>query len=393
MTMNKQLEAFSLLAYLLPVICSFCYGLMLIFRRESRVKQVMGFMMLMASLCYATSLLYDSMVQQDGRVPILNAWHMGSSLMISPIVGWYFTLLVRPDAKFFPRFTMFLSPFFISIIVSSLFATFAEPMPNVYTIKDYMVLVKHYPEASYRLVLTIIFIAELIILPVGAELQLKKHRERIKNDFSYTEKVDLSWVHVLILLCAVCGILNLVYAFSSAVHVRTIYNMIFFVLLLIFCITGGLHPDIYYVPKPTGVNRYHNEIPLHASLFIPPGQEKAKIAPPMYRKIHEGITHLLEEQEIYCNPNLRLDDIADMLNTNKTYVSIVINELFQTNFYTLINRYRIKKAIGLIEKRDFSIKDVSAKSGFNSQSVFCTVFKKEMKVTPLEWTKRVKNEK
>ncbi len=388
--MNKINDFFPWLAYSLPVIGSFCYGLMLIFRHESRVKRMMGFMMLMSSLCFVTSMIYDHHMQQDGRVPILNAWHMGSMLMMCPIIGWYLILLTRPDAKFFPRFVLLFIPFFVSIIISFLFAAYAKPMPHVHTIREYMALLDDYPEATYRLVLTVICVAECIILPIGAELQLKAHRKRIKNDFSYTQKVDLSWVHILILLCFMACVFNLIYAFTSSIQVRMIYSIVFFIITLLFCILGGIHPDIYYIPKPENTNKHYSKIPPNAALFIPPGQEKVKISSSMYRKIHEGILHLLEEQEVYCNPKLRLDDIADMLNTNKTYVSIVINESFQTNFYTLINRYRIKKATGLMENRDFSIKDVSIKSGFNSQSVFNTVFKKEMKMTPLEWMKNKK---
>ncbi len=390
--MTSIFESFPLLAYLLPVICCFCYGLMLIFRRESRVKRTMGFMMLMASLCYATSLAYDSMVQQDGLVPILNVWHMGSSLMMCPILIWYLTILIRPDTKFFSRYFLFLIPFFVSIIVSFLFVFFAKPMPDVYTIADYMSLLKTYPETTYRLILTVVFAAELVYLPVGAELQLKAHRKRIKNDFSYTEKVDLNWIHILILLCFICGVLNFVYAFSSSVQTRTVYSIMFFILIVIFCILGGIHPDIYYLSEPEGTKGPRYERPPHAVLFIPPEQEKVKISPLMYEKIYKGLTELLEQQEIYCKPDLRLDDLADILHTNKTYVSLVINESFHTNFYTLINQYRIRKAVTLLENPKLQIKAICIQSGFYSQSVFNTLFKKEMGITPSEWMKKVKNE-
>ncbi len=385
--MISRFEPIPLLAYLLPIICCFCYGLMLIFRHESRVKRFMGFMMLMAGLCYATSLAYDSMVQQDGRVPILNAWHMGSSLMMCPILIWYLTILIRPDTKFFPRYFLLLIPFFISILGSFLFLLSAPPMPDVYTITDYIALLRHYPEATYRLVLTAVFAAELIYLPVGAELQLKAHRVRMKDDFSYTEKVNLNWIHILILLGFICGILNFIYAFTASVQIRTAYSILFFVLIVIFCILGGVHPDIYYISEPEGAKGPNYKIPPRAVLFIPPEQERAKINPLIYEKIREGLADLLDQQEVYCKSDLRLDDLAEMLHTNKTYVSLVINESFHTNFYTLINRYRVKKAIDLLKNKEVQVKDVWTQSGFHSQSVFNAVFKKETQQTPSEWVK------
>ncbi len=387
--MAQTFEPFPFLAYLLPVICCFCYGLMLIFRHESRVKRIMGIMMLMACFCFAMSLTYDSMMQQDGQVPILNVWHMGSVLMMCPVIGWYLTLLIRPDAKFFPGHFLFMMPFFLSAIGTILFLRFTPTTPNVFTIKDYLALLGDYPEAIYRVVLTAAFVAELIYMFTRAELQLKAHRERIKNDFSYTEKVNLDWVQILVIMTFFCCALNLIYAFTASVHTRTIFNILFFVVIVGQCVYGGTHSDIYYIPEPGNGKKPRYARPPDAALLLPPEQEKTKISPMAHKKIHEGLMNLLEQQEIYSKPDLRLDDLADMLMTNKTYVSLVINESFHTNFYTLINRYRIKKAMTLLESPQTQIKDIWIESGFNSQSVFNAMFKKEMGITPSEWTKKV----
>lgn len=383
-------EPFSLLAYSLPILCCFCYGLMLLFRRDSRVKRMHGFMMLMSSFCFAASLVFDAMTQQNGLVPILNVWHMGSVLMMTAIINWYFMLLIRPDVKFFPRHFLMLIPFFLSIIGTFLFLRFAPTTPNVYMVKDYMGLLKDYPEAVYRLVLTAVFIIEQAYLYVNVEWQLKKHRARIKNDFSYTNKVNMNWLQIPILLTFFCCSLNLVYAFTASVETRTIYSIFFFVAIVVLCIYGGTHDDIYYIPEPEGSKKAPYKHPKEATLFIPPGQENVRISKLMHKKICEGLMDLLERQEVYTKPDLRLDDLSEMLNTNKTYVSVVINETFQTSFYALINHYRIKKAVTLLEDPNLQIKDAWVQSGFNSQSTFNAMFKKEKGATPSEWMRREK---
>ena len=124
------------------------------------------------------------------------------------------------------------------------------------------------------------------------------------------------------------------------------------------------------------------------ALNMMPAHEQAKISKPLFDKIHEGLAELLERQEIYCKPDLRLDDLAGMLFTNKTYVSLVINEAYQTGFYVLMNRYRVKKAVRLMGDKSMQIKDIWIQSGFNSQSSFNAIFRKEMGMTPLEWKKK-----
>ena len=120
-----------------------------------------------------------------------------------------------------------------------------------------------------------------------------------------------------------------------------------------------------------------------------PNSEQAKINRQLFERINIGLKELLETKEIFLKPDIRLDTLAELLATNKSYVSIVINESFNTNFYALLNRYRVKKATELLMDNSLQVKDVWIHSGFNSQSTFNAMFHKEMGVTPNEWKKKI----
>ena len=101
-------------------------------------------------------------------------------------------------------------------------------------------------------------------------------------------------------------------------------------------------------------------------------------------RINKGLQTLLEEKQIYKNPDLRLSDVALMLGTNRTYLSRTVNDEMNTTFCDLINDYRVKHAKSLLEKTDekTSLEEIALLSGFNGTSSFYRIFKEKTDLTP-----------
>lgn len=94
------------------------------------------------------------------------------------------------------------------------------------------------------------------------------------------------------------------------------------------------------------------------------------------------------KNEIYTHPDLTLLKLADLLNTNTTYLSRFINEEYKTNFSQLLNLYRIEKACVLLlsNKMDnLTIEAIAQAAGFNSKSTFNTAFRNQKGITPTQW--------
>jgi tetratricopeptide (TPR) repeat protein/AraC-like DNA-binding protein len=106
------------------------------------------------------------------------------------------------------------------------------------------------------------------------------------------------------------------------------------------------------------------------------------------KHITECLTKLIEDK-IYTESGLTLSKLADRCGTNRTYLSIVINEKFQANFNTFINKLRIDEAGHLLSKANCNIplKELYQKLGFVSYSTFNEAFKKYIGVTPAFYQK------
>lgn len=82
---------------------------------------------------------------------------------------------------------------------------------------------------------------------------------------------------------------------------------------------------------------------------------------------------------------LSLQEVADYLGVNHTYLSKIFKEDTGDNFTSFLTNYRIKKAKELIDTKQYKIKDIYKLVGFSSYNYFFTVFKKRVGVSPLEY--------
>ena len=96
------------------------------------------------------------------------------------------------------------------------------------------------------------------------------------------------------------------------------------------------------------------------------------------------IEELMRGEKLYRHKDVSLTKISELLSTNRTYVSRVINRYSGLSFYDYINQYRIKDAVGILSDADSDIplKALSDDLGFNSNSVFYRAFVKETGVPP-----------
>ena len=110
---------------------------------------------------------------------------------------------------------------------------------------------------------------------------------------------------------------------------------------------------------------------------------------PLTRNLMEEMSALIEEKELYRQKNLRITEVASELATNKTYVSILLNNLSGESFTSLITRYRVEYAQKLLrEHPDMLLDEVAEQSGFSSRTTFFRNFKSLTGLTPQEWKRQ-----
>ena len=102
----------------------------------------------------------------------------------------------------------------------------------------------------------------------------------------------------------------------------------------------------------------------------------------------EKIKSFIEEQKLYLDKNLTLDELASKLSWPRHQVSSVINNGLGMTFFELINTYRVKESLVIIaDPRNTAMKidQIADMSGFNSRAAFYKAFKNHTGKTPTEY--------
>lgn len=110
-------------------------------------------------------------------------------------------------------------------------------------------------------------------------------------------------------------------------------------------------------------------------------------------KIYVKLNNLLEDDKIYRQKDLTESKLAEMLDSNTTYISSIINNRFGVTFKTLLNKYRIDEARQLLvskEYSNYSIEGIASEVGYQSRSAFYQVFKQNTGMTPSAYVKTYK---
>jgi len=91
-------------------------------------------------------------------------------------------------------------------------------------------------------------------------------------------------------------------------------------------------------------------------------------------------------RENYQKP-IQLSIVAEACSITSSYLSRLFTEYLGTNFIDYINRFRLNKAIILLEDKNYSIKEVAYLVGYQDPNYFSRIFRRHMGISPSDLEK------
>jgi AraC-like DNA-binding protein len=245
----------------------------------------------------------------------------------------------------------------------------------------------HGPQLHRVPFLGIFTLISFISYTAAIVVMLIRHRKKMPDYFSYTSITMslkwLQWIMVCFFISYSFVYLSLQMAPSLLRHPMLDPRMTPDIALTFFIIVFGFfslrQPLIYREPErqegegeDQGGKKY----------------EKSGLKSDDADRYLQILMNFMEKEKPYLDPDLTIIDLSERLNIPRHHLTQVINERLEKNFYLFVNEYRIREAkeiMGDPEFSDHTILRIAFDSGFNSKSVFNSIFKKLTNHTPTEY--------
>ena len=105
------------------------------------------------------------------------------------------------------------------------------------------------------------------------------------------------------------------------------------------------------------------------------------------------LERLMQNDQVYKNSLFTREKMAELLGTDRTYLSQTINEQTGLTFTHYMNKYRIEEARRILAdpQDDTPIKAIAADLGFSSVTTFYTLFKAAVQMSPDQYRKHARS--
>lgn len=208
---------------------------------------------------------------------------------------------------------------------------------------------------------------------------VKKHQVLLKNNFSTIDKINLSWVKYFVYWFVVIYIVGFLTSVLPFIGINQFKLDVIMAILPTICIYAigyrGLNqPTIFYKA-------------LESKKVTTKKYEKSSLIEKELQNYKQKIINIMQEEKLYKDPNLTVDDLSKKLDILKNHVSQTINQAFNMNFYDFVNKYRVdevKNEIGNSSSK-INLLEFAFNAGFNSKSTFNSAFKKHTSLTPTQY--------
>lgn len=343
---------------------------------RNMAKTRLLFFMATATLLYLAHFIYFNRLM--AVIPLTDAIYCFCNLAVFPLYYLYIVELTdyRPNRW---RQAIYLLPSLLGGVAVGLLYILMDRQEMTLFIEHYLYGNEFaslsgltFWQAMIHVAVRIVFALQVPFVLYFGFRRITAYNAVVETNYSDIEGKRIVWVKTLLVLFAVTSLVSFVFnligrqRFIDEAVPLAIPAVLFSMLLLLI--------------GHVGLNQRFSVQDIEAEVFLESEPIPEDCA---YSELLEKIRKLMSEEKLYLYPNLKVSDLARLLNSNRNYIYNAINVEMGISFSDYINSQRIDYASQLLKAHpELSINDVMFKSGFTSTSAFYRNFKKFKGITP-----------
>jgi AraC-like DNA-binding protein len=206
-----------------------------------------------------------------------------------------------------------------------------------------------------------------------AFIALVIYQKNIKESYSSLKGTDISWLKFIVYGYCFAHAVSASYAFIirfAPYYAHLWEAVVFFTFFIFFNIIfyyAWTRPEVFTAGEDTKKYKSSTLTQNEAQSFS------------------DMLTAYMMDEKPYLKPDLSLNEVADAIQVHQRYVSQIINERFNQNFFDFINSYRLEESKRMLANKSLANKtvlEILYESGFNTKSAFYVAFKKNTGLAP-----------
>ena len=289
-------------------------------------------------------------------------------LYVKYVISNYSKFRLKDCLHFFPAFFFFISLYFTNFTRYNYYVNDTLERINLYAI-TFLLLIIYYNYMIIKL--------------------LNRHNKNIKNNLSFSsDKINLNWLRYLSITFTSTFVLTISLGIIQTQGNEKYTNPGFILtggftfIAYLFCYFASKQPQIFNIAKT-----------LEDNIKISTKHEKYERSGLKEDDIQQYLNKIIdhtETQKLYLKGDLTIQDLSESTHIPKHYITQILNEKLNKNFYTFINEYRVnsvKETFENPESEKLTLLAIAYDCGFNSKSSFNNIFKKFTGVTPSQYKK------
>lgn len=373
-----------------PLLISLIWSLILFLSaRSNQANSVLAVFMLNSGLLFLSHLVFYT----NHRSFYLNfdLMFIFCSLAIFPLYYLYIKTLTYESKVRKRDFLIFIPSVAVLAITTIIYWLMPETLRKEY-ISNYIFSTGNFANAPFLIriqlimtyILQVVYAIQIIVFYLKIKKFITNFNQTISNFYSDADNKILRWPRIIFNSFAAISFISIFANFLG----RAFFAKSLFLLAipsisysLFLFVLGYLGDYQLYSIKNYEVDEKEPEIALPTSNE----NDERKKNQNTGNKMKQQLLSLFEEKKWHTFPDLKITDVAAELNTNRTYISLLINDEFETNFNCFVNQYRVEEAKKLLSNTDslhYSLDYVCHEAGFGSLNSLNRVFKESVGMTP-----------